>query len=46
MKKRSDLIMPPKKIPKLLFRAFLDAVILFLDNLGKEKDPFEKQKKY
>ena len=46
MKKRGDLIMPPKKIPKLLFRALLDAVILFLGSLSKDDDPWEKWKKY
>ena len=46
MKKKGSLLMPPKKIPKLLFRALLDAVILFLGSLTKDDDSWEKRKKY
>lgn len=46
MKKRDDLLMPPKKLPKLMFRMLIDAVILLLGNLVKEDtDPWEKRKK-
>ena len=46
MKRKDDFVMLPKKIPKLLFRALLDAVILLLDSLSKDDDPWEKRKKY
>lgn len=47
MKKRGDLLMSPKKIPKLMFRMLIDAVILLLGNLVKEdSDPWESRKKY
>ncbi len=38
--------MPRKKLPKLLLRTLLDALILFLGSLTKENDPWEDRKKY
>lgn len=46
MKKRGDLLMPPKKIPKLLFRALIDSLILLLGSLTKDDDFWEKRKRY
>ena len=46
MKKRGDLLMPPKKIPKLLFRALIDSLILLLGSLTKDDDLWEKRKRY
>lgn len=44
--KKKGFMMPPKKLPKLLLRTLLDALILFLGSLTKENDPWEDRKKY
>ena len=44
--KKKGFMMPPKKIPKLLFRALIDSLILLLGSLTKDDDLWEKRKRY